>query len=447
MGAELSSPPPRFAHLASATGAVSEGAIPGRRGSSIRSGMKRCGVSASRGASPGTGRGEHDAITTNPIDVKRTDSLFKNFFNITWPWGARDTSLTAPRSMNRMFVLMNSLPGTLMGVIFGPDWQFIDAALARTVDRGALQRSTGAPSSPGGASYANRYALVLEPVSDGRYGARMTYLSVTPLRPARRPALVLTLSLGALTAPLNGQTDRFPPVVVPIAVDALPAPYVAPERTYRLLTGMRTLHPDRIDLHLAAAREATAMGVTDPDADRRKAWLRLAEEAARQAVAVDSLSAEAQYWLAASLGLRADIEGGKTKINLAREAYETSKVTLELNDTHTGAHHIVGRLHSGAKRLGWASRMIARGLGLGGILNEASWESAELHMGYAAEQDPETLVNVYEFGKLLIERLDRPDEGRALLQSLADREPRHSVDSVYIEHAASFLAGWDGNKP
>ena len=122
-----------------------------------------------------------------------------------------------------------------------------------------------------------------------------------------------------------------------------------------------------------------------------------------------------------------------------------AKLTLQLDDSHTGAHHIVGRLHAGAKRLGWASRMIARGLGLGGVLNEASWESAELHMGYAAQQDPESLVNVYEFGKFLVEQADRHDEGYALLRDLAGREPRFSVDSVYIERAAAFLADVDGN--
>lgn len=235
-------------------------------------------------------------------------------------------------------------------------------------------------------------------------------------------------------------TDRSPPVIAPIEVGALPAPYVTPERTYQLVSGMRTLHPRRIDLHLTAAREATAVGVTDPDVERRKAWLVAAEAAARDAIAVDSLSADAQYWLAASLGLRADQEGGRTKITLAREAYDVAKRVLELDDTHAGAHHIVGRLHSGAKGLGWASRMIARGLGLGGILGEASWESAEQHMRYAAEQEPETLVNVYELGTLLVDHVERPEEGYTLLRALAARTPRHAVDSVYIEKAAAFLA-------
>lgn len=255
-----------------------------------------------------------------------------------------------------------------------------------------------------------------------------------------RGAVVLC---GLCVFPAHGQqSDRVvAPAISTIEVGTLPAPYTNPERTFQLVSGMRALNPDRIDLHLAAAREATALGVTDADPERRKGWLMLAEEAARDAVGVDSLSAGAQYWLAASLGLRADVEGGRTKIALAREAYEVAKRTLELDPDHAGAHHIVGRLHSGAKRLGWASRMIARGLGLGGILDEASWESAEVHMRRAAEAEPETLVNVYELGKLLVEQLERPDEGYGLLRDIADRAPRHGVDSVYIEKAARLLEG------
>ena len=242
--------------------------------------------------------------------------------------------------------------------------------------------------------------------------------------------------LGAAT-PLAAQVE---PIDLPEVGWALPAPYLDPEDALRRVESMRRLDEDNVELHLIAAREATALGVYDTDREQRIGWLVHGAEAARQAVALDSLSAEATYWLAASLGLRADQEGGRTKITLARDAYDLAVLTLELDSLHGGAHHILGRLHAGAQRLGWATRLIARGLGLGRILSEASWESAEYHMRVAVAQDPDVLVNQYELGRLLVEAVGAPDEGMEILREVVAREPRHALDAFYIERASDFLA-------
>jgi hypothetical protein len=207
-----------------------------------------------------------------------------------------------------------------------------------------------------------------------------------------------------------------------------------------MLAELRAEAPDDVDLALAVAREATALGELADSLEARNRWLIAAEQAARDALAIDSLEADTHYWLSASLGLRADTEGGRTKISLARESYDHARHALELDSLHGGANHIVGRLHSGAQRLGWVTRMIARGLGLGAILDEASWESAERHMRVGVERDPDPLVHHFELGKLLVEyRPDSEAEGYEILRDIARRRPRHRLDVRYIDLAAELL--------
>lgn len=249
-----------------------------------------------------------------------------------------------------------------------------------------------------------------------------------------RAMLVLLSVLLSTTA----QAQSVAPL--PPATSLLPPPYVNPLRTLDLLRPLRARSPARVDLHLRAALEGTALGLTAPTEDERIAHLESSVEAARAAFELAPEDPEAAYWLAASLGLLADQQGGRTKISLAREAHGCATYTLRLDPRHGGAHHIVGRLHAGAKRLGWATRMIARGLGLGAVLNEASWESAEAHLRTAIEEDPDPLVHTFELARLLLERAPSSDEGRELLRWIGEQPARHALDAVFIQRAKALQA-------
>ena len=264
----------------------------------------------------------------------------------------------------------------------------------------------------------------------------------------RSPSALAVLSAAVLAAAtLAGSAAAAPAVAQSLDLFSvaspehlLPPSYTDPEGTVRLVSEMRARDPHNIDLHLADARESSALGLLDETPEARASWLVRAEEVARAAVAIDSTHADARYWLAASLGLRADVAGGRDKISLAREAYRHATRTLELDSLHAGANHIVGRLHAGARRLSWLNRLIARTLGLGEILGEASWESAERHMRIAAERAPGELVHLHDLGRLLLQQRIDVEEGRAILSDLAARTPRHDLDAHYIRRAQESLA-------
>ena len=262
---------------------------------------------------------------------------------------------------------------------------------------------------------------------------------------AGRPAaLAFLMAVVAWASPQAGSAQSLDLFSVAAPELLLPPSYTDPEGTVRIVTDMRTRDPHNVGLYLADARESTALGLLDETPEEREAWLVRAEENARAAVAIDSVDADAHYWLAASLGLHADVSGGRTKISLAREAYGHATRALELDSLHAGANHIVGRLHAGARRLSWLNRLIARGLGLGEILNEASWESAERHMRVAVEQDPTQLVHLHDLGRLLLQQGIDAEEGRAILSDVAGRAPRHGLDAHYIRRAQESLAELGG---
>jgi hypothetical protein len=63
---------------------------------------------------------------------------------------------------------------------------------------------------------------------------------------------------------------------------------------------------------LFIAQEAMAFGVVAATKNEKVAWYETALEVSREAVSLDSMHAEANYWMAASLGLLSDVHGGRT---------------------------------------------------------------------------------------------------------------------------------------
>lgn len=124
------------------------------------------------------------------------------------------------------------------------------------------------------------------------------------------------------------------------------------------------------------------------------------------ALAVADSSAEALYWVAALAALQAETAGTRAKIRLGQEAFAASGAALERDPLHAGAHHVMGRLHAGVLRLSGLTRWVAARLGLGDLLDQASWESASTHLRRAHELAPRHATYAFELGALLLSRGD-----------------------------------------
>lgn len=157
---------------------------------------------------------------------------------------------------------------------------------------------------------------------------------------------------------------------------------------------------------------------TVEDQDRKKEILRHAEALARADLEGREGDIERRYALAAVLGMRANVEGGKTRVRAASELSEQLEAILAVDPNHAGARHMLGRLHAAVRRMNGLPRWIATHLLGGDELKKASWEAAEENLLFAEQHAPEVADHHLQLA-LLYRDTDRPE--------LAAEELRHAM--------------------
>lgn len=129
--------------------------------------------------------------------------------------------------------------------------------------------------------------------------------------------------------------------------------------------------------------------VATDDEDRMKQMLIEAEELARTATVGHENNVGRRFALAVVLGMRADREGGRTKVHAASAMHDELQWVLDLEPDHARARFMMGRLHAGVRRMNRITRWLATNLLGGATLKEASWETAEQHFSFAEARAPE----------------------------------------------------------
>jgi tetratricopeptide (TPR) repeat protein len=229
------------------------------------------------------------------------------------------------------------------------------------------------------------------------------------------PTLALFLSVVAVgigpLAVLEGPQAPCPPGPVE------PASYGAP--------------PDSVQWGIDAGRATE-------DRDAQKCWYALAEAVAREEAAAAPESLDAQYRFALTLGLRADVEGGRTRVGLANELYGQLQTVLEMDPDHADAQHIFGRLHAGVMRMNRVTRFLATRLLGGDALKGASWEEAERLLASAAQSRPDVPDYHYELGRLF-EDTDRPELAAEEARHVLALEPRDAGEELMRQRAQALM--------
>lgn len=179
--------------------------------------------------------------------------------------------------------------------------------------------------------------------------------------------------------------------------------------------------------------------VAADDDDRAKEILREAEGLARRAVVGKEAVVGRRFALAAVLGMRTDIEGGRTKVGTASALYEELRVVLELDPDHTRARYMMGRLHAGVRRMGGVTRWLATNLLGGSVLKEASWEEAERHLAFAESHAPEVPDHHLQLARLYGDT-GRPDLAAEEARHVLALEARSPLEWAAAEEAADYLA-------
>jgi hypothetical protein len=169
------------------------------------------------------------------------------------------------------------------------------------------------------------------------------------------------------------------------------------------------------------------------DGDLRKRLLREAEAQAREAVGADDQTSR-RYALAVVLGLRANVEGGKTKVQAAAALSDELDVILEREPDHAGARHMLGRLHAGIRRMSRVTRWLATNLMGGDALSRATWAAAEENLAYAEEHAPHVPDHHLQLA-LLYRDTDRPELAAEEVSHVLAIEPRNVLEQAVREEA------------
>jgi hypothetical protein len=168
--------------------------------------------------------------------------------------------------------------------------------------------------------------------------------------------------------------------------------------------------------HSFVARVSALRGVDGPPPSEVVDEL---EAEARDGAAASPQDADAQYALAAILGVRTDLAEGRARLALAEELLGQVRRVLEIEPSHPGAHHILGRLGAGVMRMSWLDRFLAQKLIGGDVLAEASWTSARHNLEVAEAGDPCIPDHHFELARLYLDRGE---------PSLAYREIGHVLE-------------------
>ena len=174
------------------------------------------------------------------------------------------------------------------------------------------------------------------------------------------------------------------------------------------------------------------------DGDERRCLLLAAEDEARGALAATPDAVGLRFALAVVLGLRADREGGRTKVRAASQLHDELRGILALEPEHARARHLLGRLHAGVVRMDRVTRWIATNLLGGGSLKAATWAEAERHLVFAEARAPEVLDHHFELARLY-EDTNRPGQALEEAKHVLALAPRSDMEQSVTDRTEELI--------
>ncbi len=165
--------------------------------------------------------------------------------------------------------------------------------------------------------------------------------------------------------------------------------------------------------------EATREMLALPDEREARARLLVLQDTLEQLAGAHPDDVGAQFRLAVALGARAEVEGGATRLRVAKNLWSRLEHVLTLEPAHPGALHLRGRLHAAVLRLDGVTRFLATRIMGAGQLGSASWEEARADMVGAEAADPCVPEHHYELARLYEELGDPVAAAREIGHVLA----------------------------
>lgn len=167
-----------------------------------------------------------------------------------------------------------------------------------------------------------------------------------------------------------------------------------------------------------------------------EAIYREAVELGRRAVRAAPGSARAHATLAAALGRLALFEGGRRKVELAREVRAEAELAAELDPSDFAAFVVLGILERELATLNPFLEAFARTFF--GRLPEASVEGSAAHLERAVRLEPATITPRVELARTYLE-LDRDADARRELEAALALPPQEEADRIRQREARELM--------
>ena len=161
------------------------------------------------------------------------------------------------------------------------------------------------------------------------------------------------------------------------------------------------------------------------------------EKLARRCLTLYPDSAEGHFFLAVALGREALQQGGKRKIQIAKEVKAEAERALQCNPAHDGAMHVLGRWHYELADLNFIERAVAK-IVFGELPSGASYEQAAHYFEQAIAHHPEAPVHHLEYGRTLL-KLGRVAEARQQLERCVELPELFWDDAQHKQAARRLL--------
>jgi tetratricopeptide (TPR) repeat protein len=149
------------------------------------------------------------------------------------------------------------------------------------------------------------------------------------------------------------------------------------------------------------------LGEFEPNAERRTAMYRSAEQYARRAVAANPRDADGHFQLAQALGRNALTMGVRDRIKLASEIRSEALAALAIDAKHSGALHVMGVWNAEIMRVNGFSRVIARRFLGASIFDAANWNDAQKYLESAVAADSTRIVHRLDLAAVYADRDQR----------------------------------------
>jgi hypothetical protein len=171
----------------------------------------------------------------------------------------------------------------------------------------------------------------------------------------------------------------------------------------------------------------------------------IALEDSATALAVQSpADVDAQFYVAAVLGARSEVEGGRTRNTCRRDS---PRPTRRGAGPRTGAPrvpaHLLGRLNAAVMRMDWVTRFLATRILGGSELRAASWDDAERLLETAISVEPCVGDHHYQLARVYADRGKRSLAMEQLV-ALFDLGPKGARDYRVWGQAMELLDNLGG---